>query len=345
MNKSQFDICIIGQGIAGTLLGHFLESYGYRILIIDNFHEGASSMVAAGIVNPITGKKFVKSWRIDDFLPAALSIYDEIGVKIGVRPYTKANVLRTLNTVEEENSWIARTNDELYTAYIKDIPDISEVNDIVEKAFAYGEITQSFHVHFSDILNGYRTYWTAKDAFLDEKISYDDLMISEDGFGYNGYSFEKIVFCEGYQAKDNPFFDDLDLQPAKGEALLVRIPGANFQKMYKDKIFLVHQYEDVYWAGSGYEWEFTSDAPTIQGREEIEKSLQAMLKVPYEVIAHKAGVRPSTGIRRPLLRQHSEYKGMYLFNGLGTKGASLAPFFARQFARYIAVGNAEDLKC
>ncbi|MCZ2101913.1 MAG: FAD-binding oxidoreductase [Chitinophagales bacterium] len=343
MSQRHFDIAIVGQGIAGTLLGYFLEKYGLEVLVIDNHHQSAASLVAAGIVNPITGKKYVKSWRIDEFLPAALDIYDEIGELLGIECYTRANILRTLEKIEDENSWLGRTKDDLYAAYMVENIDASEMAGLVAPHLNYGEITQSFHVHFKEILKAYKNYCQSKNAYVDALLRYEDLIISENGFGFMDYSFDRIVFCEGYQATENPFFKDIDLQPAKGEVLLIRIPGATFRKMYKDHIFLVHQYEDVYWAGSGYEWDYENDLPTANAGKIIQEELDRILSVPYEILAHIAGVRPSTGNRRPILRKHHEHSEMYLFNGMGTKGASLTPFFARQFARHIVKGDPQDL--
>lgn len=338
-----FDIAIVGQGIAGTLLGFFLEEAGMKVLIIDHHHQGAASMVAAGIVNPITGKKFVKSWRIDDLLPAAKSIYSDIGTKMGIKSYTDANVIFALETIEDENNFLSRSEDELYSKYFSKETDFSQMDGIISKPLQYGEIQHSFHVHLKDILTTFREYWEKKNAYLDEFMNYSDLKINQDGYKYKAYHFNRIVFCEGYLAKDNPFFDKLHMQPAKGEVLLIKIPEAGFKKMYKDKVFFVHQYDDIYWVGSGYEWNFLSEQPTKEAREVLIEEINRVLKIPYEIIDQKAAVRPATANRRPLLRVHSEHPGMYLFNGLGTKGSSLAPFFARQFARYIVKGNPEDL--
>lgn len=344
MDKQYFDIAIVGQGIAGTLLGHCLEKYGLKILVIDNHHEGSSSMVAAGIVNPITGKKFVKSWRIDDLLPEALNIYDEIENMFGVSCYTEANILWALDTIEQENNWLARTQDSLYKSYMAQEVNASEIDDKVTAPFYYGEITRSFYVHFKNILQAYKEYWSSKSGFLDEHMDIDQLKILNGNYHYKNYQFQKIVFCEGYKAIDNPYFKDLELQPAKGEVLLVRIPDINFSKIYKDKIFIVHQYDDVYWVGSNYEWNFSSHQPTTQIRQLLTNELDRILNVPYQIIDHQAAVRPTTVNRRPLMKPHDTYPGMYLFNGVGTKGGSLGPFFAKQFARYIMYGNIEDLK-
>jgi len=59
---------IIGQGLAGTLLTKELLAANESFLIIDAFKESTSSKVAAGMYNPISGKRMVKSWNADILL-------------------------------------------------------------------------------------------------------------------------------------------------------------------------------------------------------------------------------------------------------------------------------------
>ena len=63
---------IAGQGLAGTCLAWALWKRGEDFLLMDR-GAGGSSRVAAGMVNPITGKNFEPSWRIADFLPDAVA--------------------------------------------------------------------------------------------------------------------------------------------------------------------------------------------------------------------------------------------------------------------------------
>ena len=64
------DYLIIGQGLAGSLLAWELIQRDCKVVIIDNGKENASQ-VAAGLINPITGMRFVKSADVDTLLPAA----------------------------------------------------------------------------------------------------------------------------------------------------------------------------------------------------------------------------------------------------------------------------------
>ena len=51
---------IIGQGLAGTLMAHELLKANESFLVIDEYRESTSSKVAAGMFNPISGKRMVK---------------------------------------------------------------------------------------------------------------------------------------------------------------------------------------------------------------------------------------------------------------------------------------------
>ena len=57
------DYIIVGQGIAGSCLAFELLERGAKIEIFDESWRDAACLVAAGVINPITGKRLVKSWR------------------------------------------------------------------------------------------------------------------------------------------------------------------------------------------------------------------------------------------------------------------------------------------
>ncbi len=343
MHSKHFDIAIVGQGIAGTLMAYFLQKYGKHILVIDNNFEGASSKVAAGIVNPITGKNFVKSWGVDDFLPIARDIYTQIGNELGIETFTIANIIRSLGSVEDENNWLSRTADQNVMEYVQPFADTSEFENKVSKPFGYGEIKGSFQVHLGEILDAFKQKWQEENVYFETKFDYEALQILQPNFCYKNYTFSEIVFCEGYQAIHNPYFLNIGMGPSKGEVLIVKIPGAEFRKMYKDKIFIIHLYDDIYWVGSGYEWDMPDDKPTQKAFVTLSNELKRVLLIPYEIVDHQAAIRPTMHARRPVFKVHKEIQGMYLFNGLGTKGSSIGPYAASKFARYIVEKNPNDL--
>ncbi|MGZ5190825.1 MAG: FAD-dependent monooxygenase, partial [Flavisolibacter sp.] len=54
----QVDYLIIGQGICGTMLSWFLHKEGKTCIVIDDDNQNSSSKIAAGIINPVTGRRY-----------------------------------------------------------------------------------------------------------------------------------------------------------------------------------------------------------------------------------------------------------------------------------------------
>lgn len=343
-NTKLYDFIILGQGIAGTLLAHFLLESGRSVCIIDNNHNGAASKVAAGIVNPITGKNFVRSWRVNEFLPVAKKVYGDIAQKLNITTYTEVNIIRTIENSEAENNWLARTADDSVSEYMLGNADVSSFEGKVLPAFGYGELTGTFQVQLSNILDAYKKEFIKNDQFFEEEFHHSELKVKDNYFEYKYIQGKEIVFCEGYKGQSNPFFTKMGFGPSKGEVLIVKIPNADFNKMYKDKVFIVHLYEDLYWVGSGYEWNAPDNHPSDAARIKLIAELDRLLLIPYEIIDHRAAIRPTMHNRRPLLAVHPTIPGMYMFNGLGTKGSSIGPFVAKQFAKYLVTKDSELLE-
>ncbi|MEN1786080.1 MAG: FAD-dependent oxidoreductase, partial [Bacteroidota bacterium] len=147
---------------------------------------------------------------------------------------------------------------------------------------------------------------------------------------YKNITAEKIIFCEGYKAAINPFFAHLPYESAKGEALILRIPNLQTADIIKKHYFIVPLENDLFWFGSNYEWDDLTDDPTDTGRRFLEEQLRGILKVDYEVVDHLAAVRPVLKDRRPVLGYHTDHPEIAIFNGLGTKGTSIAPYWAKE---------------
>ena len=98
--------------------------------------------------------------------------------------------------------------------------------------------------------------------------------------------------------------------------------------------------DGLYWVGSSYEWSFEHAEPTEGFRLRTEAALREWVKLPFTVVEHVASVRPATLERRPFVGFHPVYPAVGILNGMGTKGCSLAPFFALQLVRHIVDGTA-----
>jgi glycine/D-amino acid oxidase-like deaminating enzyme len=147
-----------------------------------------------------------------------------------------------------------------------------------------------------------------------------------------------LILCTGYEIQQSRFFGWIPIAPIKGEILHLGLTE-NFETIYNKSCFIIPLGNGIYKAGSTYDREDITEMPTQKGMNEISQKLDTLLKMNYEIVAHKAGIRPGTVTRRPLIGFHPVYHHMSIFNGLGTKGVSLAPFFSDQFVNCLEEGN------
>ena len=342
MAEKKYDYIIVGQGVGGTLLSWFLRARGRSHVIIDNNHYQAASKIAAGVINPITGRKYVKSWRIEELLPFALETYKGISDLIQEKIYHEKLIYRGLYSIKDENTWETRKADPIAGQFIVDNPSTVEFDGKINGIFAYGVLKQGLQVQLGKLVVGFRTILENEEGILNEKFDYGQLKITDEGVEYRGIKASKIIFAEGYQAQFNPYFNHLAFEPAKGDVLIIKVKGRPFDNILRHKVFVAPIDEEHYWVGSGYRWTFEDDAPDEEKGQELRDKLDEILNVPYEVVDHIAGIRPCVKGRRPFLGRHSEHSNLVIFNGLGTKGASLGPYWADHLIQHLEDGTEID---
>ena len=304
--------------------------------VVDNQHAGAASTVAAGVINPITGRRYVKSWRVEELIPMAVETYRQLEEELGVKFFHKRNLIRSLFNSGEENDWLARTSDESYQKYIRNEAEVSTIEGKTAKIYSYGEVSGSYQTEMNKLVRAYRKKLIEEGRLTTEKFDFTKLELSESGVQYGDLFADKIIFCDGIGGQHNPYWSHLPWNGTKGEVLVARIPNADFSKMFKYRIFIVPLPEkDLYWIGSKYDWTYENGDPTVEGKKYLIERLSDALTVPFEIVEHKGAIRPTVKDRRPFLGMHEEFAQVGIFNGLGTKGASLGPFFARQMADFL----------
>jgi len=339
----QVDYLIVGQGVAGTLLAYFLQQAGKQIQLVDQYSEQAASQVAAGIINPITGRRYVKSWKADELLPFAKQTYRALEDMLGLTIFRQRNIIRTLFNHREENDWLARTADPAYQPYMLEQAVLDNYATSTLLAFGYGEVTHSGQADLQGLTHAFREKLRQENALTEAVMAYEELAINAQYVRWRDIEARGVVFCEGAAGSSNPYFSYLPFGGAKGEVLIVRIPKVKFEKILKHRVFIVPMpAPDHYWIGSTYDWKYEDARPTERGRQYLEQRLRDMLQTPFEIVEHRAAIRPTVKDRRPFLGQHPDFEPLYIFNGLGTKGASLGPYWACHMANYLAARHPLD---
>lgn len=329
---------IVGQGIAGAVLAWTLQRRGVVVHVADADFPHRSSSIAAGIINPVTGKRYVKTWRYDDFFPVAKSVYQTMEARWGVPIWHDQTILRLLETPQETNDWSARLAAPDYADLLGERRDAGPWTDMLLPSISVGEIRGAARVDFSKLMQAFQAEARAAGLFLAQKITPDAAVRMAD-------DYDCIVFCEGYRGSENPFFPNLPWQLAKGEAMLLRLKhthAAQALEMVKKTLLLAPLGNDLFWAGASYNWTFEDDGATNSEQNFLEERLAAMLRAPYEVVQRMGAVRPTVRDRRPLLGASPIHANLFIFNGLGTKGALLAPYWAAHLADHLLEGMPLD---
>lgn len=332
-NNQIFDFIIIGQGLAGTVFTHELSKKTSNFLVIDG-EKHTASFAAAGIINPITGRNFVKSWLIDELLPIAIHTYHEFEKKLNTSIINTLDIVRTVNTVKEENDWLARSMDLEYMAYIGSLFESENLNKWFNESCKYSKTIQGYKVNLQQLILSYRELLKSQNKYLNHQILNDGIQINEDIITVNGMQCKNIVFCQGYQAVDNLFCSNIAFKFSKGHSIIFKC-DLPIDFNYKDQFYITPLGDNFFWTGVGNEWDnvnYNIDAEKI---ESIKQDIESKLNQKIEIITTRSGIRPTMVRRKPLVDRHPFHKNIYVFNGLGTKGTSLAPYFAKKLINLI----------
>ena len=329
-------ILVVGQGLAGCVLAWTLAQEGADVTVTDRLQLPAASAVAAGLINPVTGKRYAKSWNFEVFYPFAMQFYQNLERAAGQQIWFDYPIIRLLNSVIEQNEWSLRAGKPDYAGLADVQTHAGDWEGLVHPGFAYGYIHQSARVNFPALRAHIHQWFTAQNRFLDAHVTADN---AADYIPH----YDHIIFSEGYYGQHNPLFAQLPWQSAKGDVLMIRIPAAaDIQSILKKQITIIPYGDDLFWAGANYYWEFEDANPTQQGLEFNLNELRTMLGTEVDIVEHRAAVRPVLKDRRPVMGWSTEHPSVGIFNGMGSKGALLTPFWAAHFAQHILHGTALD---
>jgi glycine/D-amino acid oxidase-like deaminating enzyme len=330
------DYLVIGQGLCGTFLSYYLKQAGKKVIVIDESNPFTASKVASGVINPVTGRRIVRTWRIEELLPFALDAYTKPGNEFGQSLVKKCSLLDFHPSQQMKEAFEKRLGEE--PQFLHKSPS-SDWKYVFNYHFDIGEIFPCLLVDINKLLKKWREKLLEENSLLDEKFTWEDLTVNESDVTYRNIAANKIIFCDGVTGMRNPYFRNLPYAPNKGEALIAKINDLAPNHIYKQGISIVPWQDNLFWIGSSYEWNFTHAEPTIAYREKVTAQLRYWLKVPFEIVDHVASLRPANMERRPFVGVHPKFSAVAILNGMGTKGCSLAPFFAKQLSDYLTEGK------
>lgn len=328
------DYLIIGQGIAGSVLSFKLMQEGCSVRVLAKKGLTTSSEVAAGLFNPVTGRRMVKTWLADELFAEIKPLYRKMEALTGEEFLHELPIYRPFVDQAEQNDWAARQADPPFKTYIQEVFDKPQYQPWVKNPYGGLLLRQTGWLDIPRMLKAWQSYLSAQGCLQEEVFDEKYLELQEENVLYKGLTARKLIYCNGNNVLKSPFWDWVPLQPVKGEILYLK-SAVSLHQIINRGVFLLPLGEGIYKVGSTYEHDKLHLEPTEEARQEMLRRLAELVEMPLEVMRQEAGIRPASKDRRPLLGLHPQHKTLIIFNGLGTKGVSLAPYCAGVLADHL----------
>lgn len=315
------DYLIVGQGIAGTLLADALLNRGCTIAMIDGKPViPSASEQAGGVLHAGAGNTFTPDPFFTQCLDFALRTYREWETRLHAE-YISTRTLLLFRDVPGLPDYLRDDQDNI-PSFFHNTHTLKQVHPVYQ-----------FNVGL--FLSEAAKWLGTKALLIQEEFDTNKLEIHDNGVEYAQIQAKAVICCEGISAMRSRYFNVLPFIKNRGDILHVHIPDLPRGFVYENKVRLVERPSGLWWCGSNHQWNYTDLHPNKIWRKEVVDHLHAWLKVPFEIRQHTVGERPTTAGQFPLIGMHPSYPRLGIFNGLGTRGLTLAPWYAAHVAKWL----------
>jgi glycine oxidase len=324
VKKSDIDALVVGAGLGGALLRYRLHLAGLRVLWVDPDEANTATRASAGIMNPVTGRRFTLSWRFGEMLKESLALYGKLEHHAETPLLHKRSLLRTLFTERDQEQWMLRMGSPGYQELMR-APLSSVSFPFLRDAPTVGLIQPVWQVDLPAVVRAVSAFcgpWI-KGKWLPERT-----LELADGNREDLPDAIPVFLCSGAAS-----FPLLPLKPFKGEALIIRSHDLPADRIIHHKLKVVPLGKERYWVGSRDSWSWKDTGPENDTSQVICQTLDQWFDIRYQVEEVLAGIRPSSVRRRPFAGRLPGTSHTWVLNGLGTKGASLAPLVSADLVR------------
>ncbi|NRR91184.1 FAD-dependent oxidoreductase [Winogradskyella undariae] len=331
---------VVGCGLASISFCEELRANNKTFIVFDDQSQ-KSSVVAAGLYNPVILKRFSAVWKAKEQLALSAPRYAKIENDLNIKFDYRLPILRRFTSIQEQNKWFSASDKPLLELYLS-TNLVKNNNSFVDANFGFGEVLHAGRLDTETLITNYRHFLITNDSFIGTSFVHDKMEFVDEEIHYENIKTKQIVFAEGFGVKNNPYFHNIPLAGSKGEILKIKAPDLKIDYAIKSSVFVIPLGDDLYNVGATYNNEDKTNTPTELAKEELISKLKTFITCDFEIIEHIAGVRPTVKDRRPLVGRHAQYKNLYVLNGLGTRGVMIAPYVSNQLFRLIEHG--EDLE-
>lgn len=329
---------IVGGGYAGLFFAHQLIKNNIPFILYHNLQKSGSH-ISAGVCNPVILKRFNTFWKSKEQMEYLKVIFSEIEKYTQKKYLIDEPVVRIFHNENEKKQWLSNSVKENLKPYLNN--DFINLES-VQNPFGSGIVDQSCRIDVENFFHDFLNYLDNNSYLRKEDFDYNEIDIKHSK--YKTVSFKKIIFCEGVFVKNNPFFNDLPIQPNKGHCLEVDLSQAVDPYILKKKHFLFSLDKNKYYYGGTYDRFDQTDEINDISVAELKNGLEEIYNNPYQITGIKKGFRATVADRKPVLGTHPDFENFYIFNGLGARGVLNGSYFSKDMFNYIENGSPLELE-
>ncbi len=319
---------MVGLGIAGLTFCEQLQSNAKSFIVFSG-EEKPATEVSGGVLNPTVLKRFTLAWRGNHFFNHAINFYRNLQSKLGISIIEEKPIYRIIKSIEEQNDWTVASDKNELGIFLESTIQPNK-NPSIITSFGLGKVKATANIDTVLLLDSYRKKLHKENLIKNGNFEYSKLIQNNDGtFSYKEHTSDKIVFAEGASAFKNPFIPQDYIIGNKGEYIIIKASELKLDAMLKGPMFIIPLGNDIYKIGATYKRDDYSKTTSEEARNEISSKVKQMINCPFEIIDQVAGIRPTIKDRKPILG-NLEDNSMYFFNGLGTRGLTMAPLLSEQ---------------
>jgi glycine/D-amino acid oxidase-like deaminating enzyme len=310
------DVLIVGQGLAGTVLAWELERAAISFVVADAGSAIAASRAAAGLVNPVTGRRLVKSWRVDSVLPLAREVYRSVEAETGVALWREVRIRRLFADDRECATWKTKVASGELAPYAGDSDEVG------------GWIQGAARVEVQALLSVAAARLRHKGWLREEAV---DVPAELANYGV-------VIDCRGATSCADAAWRFVPWEFSKGETLEIATTGLDPAIVLNRRQWVVATSETHGWVGATHEPGVHDHRATETARSQLASTARELLHRPFDVVAHHAGVRVTLRDKRPVVGRHPDEARLGIINGLAAKGVLWAPLLARAWVSHLVTG-------
>ena len=341
-----FDVIIAGGGLAGACAALTLSA-DRRVCLLEAKHPAAgASGAAAGLINPLMGRKANPVDAIDASLDAVHTMIHEAGAQDhllarGVlRPAVEEKQVDFFQAAADEHPEVANW---LPAASVADrYPEVQTAGGALFIPRGGAVDVSGFVRAMLDTARerGAIVHAAARVADWEESTNTARAHATFEDGSTATFSARWLLLALGWGFRGHPELEALDLRGVKGQTVRVRRPddvAPNRLPPMSGRGYVVPE-GDTLVLGSSYENEFDDLEPSDESTQYIIGKTSQMLPTlgGADVLEATAGVRVYAGSSNaPLLGPLPGRDRCWVFTGLGSKGLLTAPRLARHLPQYL----------